>query len=114
MAREGEGVQGRVQTPRLYTPVAVCTVFHERSARVLPARSAPLEQRCLPSTDLKECSWGSAFAGPCTAEREAKRELDFPKSEPDSSGPFSCPLLAPLSQNSVRTPFPFSQVKGEC
>lgn len=54
--------------------------------------SAPLEQRCLPTTDLKECSWGSAFAGPCTAEREAKRELDFPKSEPDSTGPFSSPL----------------------
>lgn len=112
----GQGGRGRPEASSdpgvVHTSCRVHSVPRAECAgtpsQVSPHPHPPLEQRCLPSTDLKECSWGSVSAGPCTAEREAKRELDFPYSEPDSSRPFSCPLLPRFSQNSVRTPSPFS------
>lgn len=62
-----------------------------------PRQVSPPEQQCLPRTDLRERSWGSAFPGPCTTEREAKRELDFPKLELDSSlDPYPSPWPSSL------------------
>ena len=62
-----------------------------------PRQVSPPEQHCLPRTDLRERSWGSAFPGPCTTERAAKRELDFPKLELDSSlDPYPSPWPSSL------------------
>nr|XP_021507113.1 graves disease carrier protein [Meriones unguiculatus] len=104
---EGAGrCPGASTDPEAEAPVAACTKWCRRGVRGYSRPGQPPEQRCLPRTDLTECSRGSALAGPCTAEREAKRELDSPKPEPDSSRPFLLPSTSPFP-NSPPHSLPF-------